>query len=60
MTSRVNEESHSLPANRTLIRKWNEPHLPLLTSRRATPHFGWYSFLVRLRVYEAELAWVSW
>ena len=39
-----------LPATHTLIHKWNEPYLPLLPSRRASPHFGWYSFPVPLRV----------
>jgi len=37
-----------LPATRTFIHKWNEPYLPLLPSRRASPHFGWYSFPVPL------------
>jgi len=38
-----------LPAIHTFIRKWNEPHVPLFPSRRASPHFGWYSFPVPLR-----------
>ena len=28
-----------LPATHTFIHKWNEPYLPLLPSRRASPHF---------------------
>jgi len=39
-----------LPATHTFIHKWNEPYLPLLPSRKASPHFGWYSFPVPLRV----------
>jgi len=39
-----------LPATHTFIHKWNEPYLHLLTSRRASPHFGWYLFPVPLRV----------
>ena len=39
-----------LPATHTFIHKWNEPYLPLLPSRRAAPHFGWYSFPVPLSV----------
>jgi len=37
--ARVNEGSYSLPATHTFIRKWNEPYLPLLPSRRVSPHF---------------------
>jgi len=37
-----------LPAIHTFIR--NEPYLPLLPSRTASPHFGRYSFPVPLRV----------
>jgi len=29
-----------LPATHTFIHKWNEPYLPLLPSRRASPHFA--------------------
>jgi len=36
--ARVNEGS---PATHTFIHKWNEPCLPLVPSRRASPHFGW-------------------
>jgi len=39
-----------LPATHTFIHKWNEPCLPLLPSHRASPHFGWYSFPILLRV----------
>ena len=39
-----------LPATHTFIHKYNEPYLPSLLSRRASPHFGWYSFLIPLRV----------
>jgi len=39
-----------LPATHAFIHKWNEPYLPLLPSRRTSPHFGWYSFPVPLRV----------
>ena len=47
-----------LPATHTFIHKWNEPYLPLLPSRRASPHFGWHLFPVLLRIGgEAELAW---
>jgi len=34
----------------TFIQKRNESYLPLLPSCRASPHFGWYSFPVPLRV----------
>jgi len=34
----------------TFIHKWNEPYLPLLPSRTASPHFGLYSFSVRMRI----------
>jgi len=37
-------------ATHTFIHKWSEPYLPLLPSRRALPHFGWYSFSVPLSV----------
>jgi len=40
----------ALPATHTFIHKWNEPYLPLPPSCRASPHFGWYSFPVPLRV----------
>jgi len=33
-----------LPATQTLMHVWNEPYLPLLLSRRASLHFGRYSF----------------
>jgi len=48
----VNEGSHSFTCHpsHTFIHKWNEPYLPLLPSRRASPHFGWYSFPVPLTV----------
>ena len=39
-----------LPATHMCIHKWNEPCLPLLPSRRASPHSGRYSFPVPLRV----------
>ena len=39
-----------LCATHTFIHKWNEPYLPLLPSRRASLHFGWYSFPILLRV----------
>ena len=39
-----------LPASHTFIHKWNEPYLPLLPTRRATAHFGRYSFSVPLGV----------
>ena len=49
--ARVNEGSHSFfSATRTFIHKWNEPYLPLLPSRRVSPHFGQYSFNVPLRM----------
>jgi len=44
--ARVNEGSHSFTTTHTL----NEPYLPLFPSHRAPSHFGWYSFLVPLRV----------
>jgi len=46
----VNEGSHVLSATHAFIHKWNEPYLPLLTSRTASLHFGWYSFPVLVRV----------
>ena len=48
--ARVNEDHTVLPATHTFIHKWNEPYLPLLHSRRASPHFGRYSFPVLLRI----------
>jgi len=39
-----------LPATHAFIHKWNEPYLPLLPSRTASPHFGWYPFPVPPRV----------
>ena len=39
-----------LPATHPFIHKWNEPYLSLLPNRRGSPHFGWYSFPVQLRV----------
>jgi len=33
-----------LPDTHTFVHKWNEPCLTLTASRRASPHFGWYSF----------------
>jgi len=44
MLTRDHTQSH------TFIHKWNEPHMPLTPSRRASPHFGWYSFPIQLRV----------
>ena len=38
------------PATHTFIHKWNEHCVPSLPSRRPSPHFGWYSFSVLLRV----------
>jgi len=35
-----------LPATHTFIHKWNEPYLPLLPSRRASPHF-WLVLIFR-------------
>ena len=46
----VNKGSHVLPATHTFIHKWSEPYLPLLPSHRASPHFGWYSFSILLRI----------
>jgi len=40
----------ALPATHTFIHKWNEPYLPLLPSRRASPHFGQYWFSIPLKV----------
>jgi len=48
--TRVTRDHIVLPATRAFIHKWNEPYLPLLPSHRASTHFGWYSFSVRLRV----------
>jgi len=52
--ARVLARDHTvLPATHTFIHKWNEPYPPLTPSRRATPpspHFGWYSFPIPLRV----------
>ena len=39
-----------LPATHTFIHNSDKPYLPLLPSHRASPHFGWYSFPVPLRV----------
>jgi len=40
----------ALPATQTFIHKWKEPYLPSVPSCRASPHFGWYSFPVPLRI----------
>jgi len=34
----------------TFFRKWNEPYLPLLPGYRVSPHCGWYSFPVPVRI----------
>jgi len=47
--ARVNEGSHSFTCHPDVYHNWNEPYLPLLPSRRALPHFSWYSFPVPLR-----------
>jgi len=48
------------PATHTFIHKWNEPYLPLLPSRTASPHFGRYSFPVPLRVGGwVDLGWLG-
>ena len=39
-----------LRVTHTFVHNWNEPYLSFLPSRRASPHFGWYSFPVPLRV----------
>jgi len=39
-----------LPATHTSIYEWNEPYMQLLSSRRASQPFGWYSFPISLRV----------
>jgi len=49
----INKGSHTFTcqlATYTLIHKLNEPRLPLLPSRRALLHFGWYSFPIPLAV----------
>ena len=46
--ARVNEGSQFYPSPTRFIQKQNE--LPLLHSHTASPHFGWYSFLVPLSV----------
>jgi len=48
--ARVTRDHTVLPAIHMFIHKWNEPYLPLLPSRRASPHFGWYLFPVPLRL----------
>ena len=47
-----------LRVTRTFIHKWNKPYLPLLPSRRASPHFGQYLFSVPLRVEGWEPEWL--
>jgi len=38
---RVSTRDHTvLPATHTFIYKWNEPYLPLLPNRTASPHFA--------------------
>jgi len=39
-----------LPVTHTFIHKWNESYLSFLPSCSALPPFGWYSFLVPLKV----------
>ena len=39
-----------LPDTHMFINKWNEPYMPLLSSRIASPHFCRYSFPIQLRV----------
>ena len=41
------------------IHKWNEPHLPLLPSRRTSPDFGRYSFSVPLRGWVGPSGWLQ-
>jgi len=51
--ARVNKGSHNFYLLLTFIYKWNEPYLPLLCTAatdRASPHFGWYSFSIPLRI----------
>jgi len=40
------KDNTDLPATHMFIHKWNEPCLPLLASRRISPHFDWYTFPV--------------
>jgi len=40
----------ALPATNTFILKWNASYLSLLPVRRASSHFGRYSFFFPLRV----------
>jgi len=47
-----------LPATHTFIHKWNKPHLPLLPSHTAS-HFGWYTFVILLRVEGWVGLWVA-
>jgi len=38
---RLGSRDHTiLPATHTFIHKWNEPYLPLLPNRTASPHFA--------------------
>jgi len=51
--ARVNERAQSFTgthSSHTFIHKRNEPYLPLLASRRASPYFGQYSFSIPVRV----------
>ena len=48
--ARVSDGSHSFTCHPNVCPRMNWAILPLLASRRASPHFGWYSFFVQLRV----------
>jgi len=53
----INEGSHNiaLHVTRTFIHKWNEPYLPVLPSRRASPIFG--SVLISRPAEGRRLSW---
>jgi len=48
--ARVNDGSHSFTCHPHVYPQVNIPYLPLLPNRRASPHIGWYSFSIPLRV----------
>jgi len=46
--ARVNKGHKALPTTHTCIHNCNEPSQHLLPNRRASPHFGRYSFPITL------------
>jgi len=52
----LNEGSHSFTCHQSTYLWMEWANLPLIPSRSASPHCGWYSFPVQQRIG----GWVSW